>query len=181
MLNILIDFIPVLLFFIAFKWWGIYQATVVGIVATGAQVIFTRLWKKKFDKQQVFTFFVFLFFGGLTLYFHNPIFVKWKPSIIFWILGLVFILSQLIGNKPLSQRMLEHLIEEKAAIPAIVWKRLNLGWATFFILLGTLNIFIAYHYSTETWVNFKFYGILGLFFLFGFLQSLYISRYMQAK
>src|SRR6185312_6363225 len=99
MLNLFYDFVPVLLFFIAFKWYGIYAATIVGIVATALQVVITTLWKKKIDKKQLMTLFVFVVFGGMTLYFHNPIFVKWKPSIIFWIFGIVLLGSHLIGKK----------------------------------------------------------------------------------
>lgn len=178
MLNMLLDFIPVLLFFIAFKWYGIYTATVVGIVATGLQVLMTRVWKKRFDKQQVITFIVFVIFGGMTLYFHNPIFVKWKPSIVFWAFGLVLLITQVIGKKPLVERMLSHLLEEKGGLPSSVWRRLNLAWAIFFILMGMINIFIAYSFSTDTWVNFKLYGIMGLLFLFSIFQALYLSRHL---
>jgi len=117
-------------------------------------------------------------FGGLTLYFHNPIFVKWKPSIIFWIFGTVFLLSHFIGKKVIIQRMMENMLEDKK-LPDVVWKRMNIYWAAFFLTLGTVNIFIAYHFSTETWVNFKFYGILGFLILFSVLQALYLARYME--
>jgi len=176
MLNMLYDFLPVLLFFVAFKWYGIYVATIVGIVATGVQVVTTRIIKKRWDKQQVVTFIVFVLFG-----FHNPIFVKWKPTVVFWIFGLVLLLSQFIGKKPLIQRMLENIIEEKATLPIFVWKRLNVAWTLFFLLMGSVNIYIAYFYSTDTWVNFKFYGILGLLLAFSFFQALYLSRHMTMK
>lgn len=178
MLNLLYDFIPVFLFFLAFKIYGIYVATVVGIVATALQVVVTTLWKKKVDKKQLVTLFVFVVFGGMTLYFHNPIFVKWKPSIIFWIFGTVFLLSHFIGKKVIIQRMMENMLEGKQ-LPDLVWKRMNLTWALFFLILGTVNIFIAYHFSTDTWVNFKFYGILGLLILFSVLQALCLSRYLE--
>lgn len=178
MLNLFYDFIPVLLFFLAFKIYGIYIATVVGIVATALQVIITTLWKKKLDRKQLVTLFVFVVFGGMTLYFHNPIFVKWKPSIIFWIFGTVFLLSHFIGKKVLIQRMMENMLEGKT-LPASVWKRMNISWALFFLILGTINIFVAYHFSTDTWVNFKFYGILGLLMLFSILQAICLSRYIE--
>jgi len=177
MLELFYDFIPVLLFFIAFKVYGIYVATMVGIVATALQVIVTRLWKKKLDRKQLITFFVFVIFGGMTLYFHNPIFVKWKPSIIFWIFGTVFLLSHVFGKKVIIQRMMENMLDGKS-LPPVIWKRMNLSWAFFFLILGTVNIFIAYHFSTDAWVNFKFYGILGLLIVFSILQALCLSRYM---
>ncbi len=177
MLNMLYDFIPVLLFFITFKLYGIYTATLVGIIATAAQVILTTLWKKKLDRQQCITLVVFVIFGGMTLYFHNPIFVKWKPSIIFWIFGMVFLGSHFVGKKVLVQRMMENMLEGKK-LPDVVWKRMNLAWAAFFLVLGSINIFIAYHFSTDAWVNFKLYGILGLLILFSVVQAMCLSRYL---
>jgi intracellular septation protein len=180
MLNLFYDFVPVLLFFIAFKFYGIYAATVVGIVVTALQVIITTFWKKKLDKKQLITLAVFVVFGGMTLYFHNPIFVKWKPSVIFWLFGVVFLLSHFIGKKPIIQRMMEGMLEENNnKLPDKVWKRLNAAWAVFFILLGGINIFVAYHFSTDTWVNFKLYGILGLLFVFSFLQAICLTRYLN--
>jgi intracellular septation protein len=180
MQNLLIDFIPVLLFLAAFKLYGIYVATAVGIIVTALQVVVTRIVRKRFDKQQLVTLAVFAIFGGMTLYFHNPIFVKWKPSIVFWVFGVAFFLSQFIGGKPIIQRMLEGLMDGKIAttVPSQFWKKLNLAWALFFITLGTANLYVAYSFTTETWVNFKVYGILGLLIAFSFIQAMCLSRYM---
>ena len=177
MLNLLYDFVPVLLFFMAFKFYGIYVATVVGIVATAIQVLITTIWKKKLDRKQLITLLVFVLFGGMTLYFHNPIFVKWKPSIIFWIFGLIFLLSHFIGKKVIIQRIMENMLEDKK-LPSSIWQRMNLSWSLFFLILGTLNIYIAYHFSTDAWVNFKFYGILGAMIVFSVLQAVMLSRYL---
>lgn len=111
MLTVVYDFIPVILFFIAFKLYGIYTATVVGIVVTAFQVVITTIWKKRIDKQQLVTLIVFVVFGGMTLYFHNPLFVKWKPTVIYWIFAVVLFFSQFIGKKPLMQRMLEKYLK----------------------------------------------------------------------
>lgn len=180
MLNLFYDFIPVLLFFIAFKWYGIYVATTVGIVSTAIQVVLTTILKKKLDRNQCITLIVFVIFGGMTLYFHNPIFVKWKPSIVFWIFGLVFLMSHFIGKKVIMRRMMENMLEGHQ-LPDVVWKRINLSWAIFFLTLGTVNIFIAYNFSTDTWVNFKFYGILGLLLFFSVLQAICLSRYLTKE
>jgi intracellular septation protein len=175
----LLDFIPVLLFFAAFKIYGIYVATIVGIVATALQVVFTRILRKRFDKQQLVTLVVFVLFGGMTLYFHNPIFVKWKPSVVFWVFGVVFIASQFVGQKPVIERMLESMMDGQAeSVPRQVWLRLNLAWGLFFLAMGALNIYIAYTYSTDIWVNFKVYGIMGLFILFSVGQAFCLTRYM---
>jgi intracellular septation protein len=179
MQHLLIDFIPVLLFLLAFKIYGIYVATAVGIAATALQVIYTRLARKRFDKQQLVTLVVFVVFGGMTLYFHNPIFIKWKPSIVFWIFGIAFLGSQFIGKKPIIQRMLEGLMEDQTgSVPVRVWQRLNVAWTLFFLILGTVNIYVAYTFSTETWVNFKVYGILVIIMVFSFVQSLFLARYL---
>lgn len=180
MQNMWFDFIPVLLFFIAFKWYGIYVATTVGIVVTALQVVLTRIMRKKFDNQQLVTLVVFVVFGGMTLYFHNPIFIKWKPTIIFAVFGMVFLGSQFIGHKPLIQRMLEKMVEGQAhTVPNTVWKRLNLVWAMFFFMLASVNLYVAYRFSTEWWVNFKVYGIMGILLVFSFLQAMYLTRYLS--
>ncbi|SRR5579883_560180 len=181
MLNFLYEFCPVLLFFIAFKFYGIYVATAVGIIISALQLLLTTVWKKRLDRKQLITLIVFVFFGGMTLYFHNPIFVKWKPTVVFWIFGLILLGSQFIGKKPLMQRMMENMLDEKGSLPLKVWKRLNLAWTVFFLFLGSINIYIAYTFSTETWVNFKLYGILGLLFLFSIFQALYLARYLSVE
>jgi intracellular septation protein len=112
------------------------------------------------------------------LYFHNPIFIKWKPTIVFWIFGLAFILSQFIGKKPLVQRMLEKVLEGNANLPPKIWSRLNVAWATFFIILGSVNLFVAYNFTTDVWVNFKVYGIMGILLIFSFIQAVCLSRFL---
>jgi len=175
-MQVFYEIFPIILFFIAFKIYGIYVATVVGIVTTFLQAIFNRLFFKKWDRKQIITFLVFAIFGGMTLYFHNPIFVKWKPTIVFWIFGLVILGSQLT-NKTLMQRMMENVVTEKLSVPLHAWKRLNITWAIFFLVLGTINLYIAYNYSNDAWVNFKFYGISGSLLLFSVLQALYLIRF----
>ncbi|MDX1901404.1 MAG: septation protein A [Gammaproteobacteria bacterium] len=180
MLQFLIDLIPVLLFFIAFKFYDIYIATMVGIISTGIQVLITFFWKKKFDRQQLLTLGVFIIFGGMTLYFHDPLFVKWKPTIIFWIMALAFFGSYFIGDKTLAQRMLEKGLDG-AVISKKVWQYINALWVGFLALIGGVNIFVAYHFSTNAWVNFKLYGISGLLLLFCIIQAIVLSRYMVEK
>lgn len=170
---------PVFLFFIAFKIYGIYVATVVGIVATLLQVIATRLWVGKWDRKQVITLGVFLLFGGMTLYFHNPIFVKWKPTVIFWIFGLAILGSQFFTQKTLIQRLMENMLQAKGGVvPMPIWKKLNIVWALFFLTLGSINLYVAYYFSNDAWVNFKFYGVTSALFLLSIFQAFYLMRYM---
>lgn len=179
MFNLIYDCVLIVMFFIAFKFYDIYVATLVGIIGTAIQVIIYRVWTGLFDKKQLLVFGIFVIFGGMTLYFHNPIFVKWKPSIVFWIFGTAILFSHFMMKKSIMQRLMGNMLEGKARIPLHVWKVLNLAWGLFFIVLGAVNIFIAYRYSTNVWVNFKLYGILTSLFLFTIAQSIYLARYMD--
>lgn len=180
-MQLFYEIFPVFLFFIAFKFYDIYVATVVGIVATLVQVIANRVFQGKWDQKQLITLGVFLFFGGMTLYFHNPIFVKWKPTIVFWIFTLVILGSQFFSKKPLMQRLMENVLQEKALIPCIVWKKLNVVWALFFASLGGVNLYVAYFYSNDVWVNFKFYGVTGALLLLSILQAFYLMRFISPE
>lgn len=176
----LYEIFPVFLFFIAFKFYDIYTATTVGIAATFIQMSGQRLYTGSFDKKQVITFLVFLFFGGMTLYFHNPIFVKWKPTIVFWVFALVLIVSQWMSSKPFMQRMMESGLEQ-VVIPALIWRRINLAWFFFFTLMGIINLVIAYQCSNNTWVNFKFYGITSALLVSSIIQALYLVKFFPSQ
>ena len=179
-MQLFYEFFPVLLFFLAFKFYGIYVATVVGIVTTFLQVVVTRCWIRKWDRKQLITLAVFLVFGGMTLYFHDPIFIKWKPTIIFWIFALVILGSHVFTHKPLMQRLMENAVQQgNASVPLAAWKIVNVCWACFFLLLGGANLYVAYHLSNEAWVNFKFYGITSALFIFSMLLAFYLMRYVS--
>jgi len=177
-MQLFYEIFPVFLFFLAFKFYGIYVATVVGIVTTFFQVIITRVWMRKWDKKQLITLGIFIIFGGMTLYFHDPIFVKWKPTILFWLFAITLLITQFFTQKPLMQRMMESMLQDKGQIPGLIWKRLNLIWAFFFTLLGGVNLYIAYFYNDAIWVNFKFYGVTLALFIFSIVQALYLSRFL---
>lgn len=176
-MQLLYEIFPVFLFFLSFKFYGIYTATVVGIIATALQVVLTRLFSGNWEKKQVITMLVFVVFGGMTLYFHNPIFVKWKPTIVFWIFSIVLILSQIFTPRPLMRRMMEGALQDQT-IPPEVWRRLNAMWALFFIVMGGVNIYIAYHYDNDAWVNFKFYGITVALIIASIAQAAYLFKYL---
>jgi intracellular septation protein len=180
MLNLFYDFVPLVLFFVAFKWYGIYVATVVGISVTALQVIINAIVAKRIDKIQLIMLAVFVVLGGMTLYFHDPLFVKWKPTVVYWIFGTALLMSQIVGKKPLMQRMFELKLEKNNAIvPELIWKKLNTAWAVAFMALGCINLYVAYNFSTDIWVYFKLYGTLGFFLLFAILQVVYLSRYIS--
>jgi intracellular septation protein len=132
---------------------------------------------KKFETLHLITLAIVMLLGSTTLLLHNELFIKWKPTAIYWIFAVVFLLSQCIGKKLLIQRLLDNQI----TLPIIIWKRLNLAWVIFFISMGALNLYILYHFSTNTWVNFKLFGALGMTIVFIILQAIYMSRYLDHK
>lgn len=176
-MKLLFDFLPIFLFFITYKFYGIYAATGVAIVTSLIQLAVFRIKAKQFESMHVITFFSILILGGATLFLHNEIFIKWKPTILYWLLGGLFFGSAFIGEKPVIQRLMENNFQ----VPDSVWRRLNWSWALFFCVLGLVNLFVVYHYSTNTWVNFKLFGILGMFVVFVVAQSLYMAKYIDLK
>lgn len=176
-MKFLIDFFPVLLFFIAYKVFDIYVATVVAIVTSLIQVVAVRIRYKRYEAVHLLTLALIVVFGGATLILHDEMFIKWKPSIINWLFGAAFLLNQLFGRQPLVKRLMGTMIQ----MPAAVWTRLNLAWGIFFVTVGVVNIYVVYHYDTDTWVNFKLFGMIGLTLVFMIGQSLYISRYLTDK
>ncbi len=174
-MKILFDFFPIILFFIAYKFQGIYVATAVAMVAALAQTGWHRLKQGKFEKMHLVTLAMILVFGGLTLAFHDSTFIKWKPTVLNWVFSLAFLLSPLFGGKTLAERTMGQAV----SLPAPIWMRLNLAWVLFFLISGGLNLYVAYHFEEETWVNFKLFGLLGLTFLFIIAQSFYLARYIQ--
>lgn len=171
----LLDFIPVILFFIAFKIYDIYVATAVVIVATTIQVIFTWFNYKKVETMQWVTLGLILVMGGATLLLQDEQFIKWKLTIIEWLFGLAFLASQFFGKKPFVERIMGANLE----LPSLVWKKLNLMWATFFISIGFINIYVMQRYNTDDWVTFKTFGVPGLMIAFIFIQLIFIYKHID--
>ena len=175
-MKFLFDLFPILLFFVAYKMYDIYVATAVAIAAAFVQTGLFWLKHRKFEKMHVITLLILIVFGGLTLILRDPVFIKWKPTVVNWLFGLSFLGSQFIGERTLVERMMGHAI----TVPVPVWRRLNWAWVLFFIAMGLINIYVAYSYSEETWVNFKLFGMMGLTLVFVFAQAFYLGRYMVA-
>ncbi|TNF98062.1 MAG: septation protein A [Gammaproteobacteria bacterium] len=179
-MKFLFDFFPVLLFFITFKMHedpkqGMMVATAVIMVATMIQMSVTWFRSRKIEKMHVITLVLVMVLGGATLILQNELFFKWKPTVVNWLFGLVFLGSQFIGKKPIVRRMMESQIQ----VPDFVWSRLNLAWSTFFFAMGVINLYVVYSFSTDTWVNFKLYGLIGLTIVFVFAQGFYLVRYIE--
>ena len=176
-MKLFVDFLPIVLFFTAFKLYDIYVATAVLIIASLLQTTSHWLIHRKFENMHVITLVLVCIFGGLTLLLHDEDFIKWKPTVINWLFAAAFIGSQFIGEKNLLQRMMgDHMV-----LPAEVWLRLNIAWTLFFIALGAVNLYVAFHFDTATWVNFKMFGLLGATFVFIIGQSFYVARFMEEE
>ena len=173
-MKFLSDFFPILLFFIAYKLEGIYTATAVAIIASAIQVAYFQIRYKKVEKMQWVTLWLLIFFGGLTLAFRDPDFIKWKPTVVNWLFAAAFLGSQFIGNKTLLQRMMDQAV----TLPQVIWQRLNYIWISFFVGIGFLNLYVAFNFSEDTWVDFKLFGMLGITFVFIILQGFYIARHV---
>jgi intracellular septation protein len=174
-MKFLFDFFPVLFFFTAYKMYDIYMATAVLIIACLIQTVGHWAIHRKFEKSHVITLVLVSLFGGATLLLQDEMFIKWKPSVINWLFGAAFIGSQLIGKQPLIQRMMGGQLE----LPDTIWRNLNSAWSIFFISLGFLNLYVIYNYSTDIWVDFKMFGLMGLTLGFIVLQGIYLSRYIK--
>jgi intracellular septation protein len=173
-MKFLYDFFPIVLFFISYKVYGMYVATAVIIVSSLLQVGYSWYRHRKVEKMHLITLVIVLVFGGLTLILQDPVFIKWKPTVVNGLFAVAFLGSQFIGKKTLVERMMSTQIE----LPSAVWRRLNLTWVAFFVVSGAANIYVAYNFSEDTWVNFKLFGVLGLTFAFIIIQAFYISRHL---
>lgn len=174
-MKLLLDFFPIILFFAAFKVWGIYTATAVAIAATIVQIGYVRMRHGKVDTMQWLSLGVIVVFGGATLLAHSETFIKWKPTVLYWLMGGALLVGQLI----LRKNFIKTLMGAQVTLPDPIWARLCWGWVGFFTTMGAINLWVAYSFDTDTWVNFKLFGSLGLMVVFIVAQALYLSRYVQ--
>ena len=175
-MKLICEFLFLAIFFAVFKVYGIYPAIASAIVLYGAQLAFMYVKNKRVEKMQLATFLIVLILGGASLFFQNELFFKWKPSVIYWALALTILVAQLIRRKP----SLEALLAQSIQLPIRIWYRLDYAWASFFTILGALNLIVAYHYPTTVWVYFKLFGTLGAFVLFIIFQMVWLSRYAKS-
>jgi intracellular septation protein len=155
----------------------IILATAVAIIATICQIGYLLIRGKKVDTMLWLSFGIISIFGGATIYFHNPTFIKWKPTVLYWCFGVALIFSQVV----LKQNMIRVMLEEQITLPDLIWQRLSAAWAAFFVTLGFLNLFVAFNprFTEADWVNFKLFGFTGLMFAFVIAQSLYLAKHVQ--
>ena len=166
------DLLPVILFFVAYKIYDIFVATAVAIIATLAQIAIVYLKHRKLEKMLVFNGLMISILGGLTILLKDKYFIMWKPSVIYWAFALALLFADQFFNRNLVQLALGKQME----LSKIVWRKINIFTALFFIFLGFVNLFVAYNYSENTWVNFKLFGLTGLLFLYMIAIAIYISK-----
>jgi intracellular septation protein len=148
-------------------------ATVVVCLATLLQIAVLLAMRKKVHTLLWVTFALVTVLGGLTVWFHNPTFIKWKPSAVCWAMAAVLLVSQLFGKN-----LLQTLVGKQLALPDAVWQRLGWAWILFLAFSGVANLYVAYTFSTSFWVSFKVFGLTALNLLFIVAQGFYISRYL---
>lgn len=204
-MKLLLDFLPILLFFGTFKYaeahkeWAatfatstlgglvaggnvsadqapVLLATVVVIVATLAQVLWLKSRGRRVDTMLWVSLVLVVVLGGATIYFQSETFIKWKPTVLYWAMGAALALAPLLAGR----NLLQMLLGEQLQLPAPIWARLNLAWVGFFLVMGALNLWVAYRFSTDAWVNFKLFGSLGLTLIFTIAQGLVLARYLDS-
>ncbi len=198
-MKILFDLFPVILFFVVFKLAGSspestqafatylgYQAdpqhlpvlfaTVTAIIATLVQIIWVKWRHDKVDTMLWLSFVIIVVFGGATVLLHDEAFIKIKPTALYWLFALVLLFSKMLFKK----NLIRSLMEEKMRLPERIWGQLNFAWSVFFILLGVLNLYVAWNYNTDTWVNFKLFGSTGIMLIFIILMAVMVSKHIKA-
>ena len=203
-MKILLDFLPILLFFAAFKYtngdkdWAaalatehlgfmvaggqvgpseapVMLATVVVVLATLGQVVVQKARGREVKPMLWVSLVLVLVLGGLTVWLHSETFIKWKPTLLYWVMASAL----WIGTSFFDRNLLRTLVGEQLKLPDPVWRRLNVAWVVFFLTMGCLNLWIAYAFSTEAWVNFKLFGGIGLMVLFTLAQGYFLRHYLQ--
>jgi len=177
-MKFLFEFLPILTFFIAFKTFDIYVATGVAIAITVLQMVWLKIKNQPITKMQIFNFLIILVFGSLTIFLHDKTFIMIKPTILYWSFALALAMSFYLFKKNLIQMVLGKEVKLKDDTDETIWSKVNLSWVIYFAVLGLLNLYVAYNFTEETWVNFKL-STIGLLVVFIVLQGLWLSKYIQ--
>jgi len=171
-MQFLIDFIPIIIFFAAYKLYGMYVATAAIMVAISVQIAIQWFTKREVNKMLLVSGALVLVLGGITLTLRNPLFFQWKVTVVYGLFSIAFLASQFIGTKPLIERIMGHAI----ALPRTMWIQLNLMWVAAFAILAVTNVYVVYNFSEEFWVDFKVWGTLGFTILVALIQGIWIAR-----
>jgi intracellular septation protein len=173
-MQLLFDFFPLIAFFVAYKFAGIFVATGVIIAAVLIQVILQWTLHRKVSSMALISAALVLVFGGLTLWIHDEAFIKWKVTVVNWLFASGFLISQFVGEKPMIQR----LLDASVTLERPLWLRLNFVWAMFFLVLGAINLYVMFNFTTDVWAKFKVFGVFGLTLVFALLQGMWLASKM---
>lgn len=174
-MKFLFDLFPVILFFAAFKLYDIFVATAAAILAAIGQIIWLWWRHRHVDKTMWINLAVIVIFGGATLISQDEIFIKWKPTVLYWLLAAVLLISSLFFKKNVIKAALEKQME----LPSLIWNQLNVGWVVFFLSMGVVNLYVAFSFSLDDWVTFKLFGATGIMLVFIVLQVLWLGKYLK--
>ncbi len=177
MKKFLFDLFPLILFFGAYRYSDIYTATAVAITASILQIVWLKATRKAIETTHWINLTVIVVFGGATLWLHSDVFIKWKPTVLYWLFAAVLLGARLF----MGRNLLKHLMGKQISVAPPIWDRLNIAWASFFVLAGAANLAVAFSgYFTESqWVNFKVFGLMGLLFAFVIAQSIWLGRHIE--
>jgi intracellular septation protein len=170
-MQLLIDFFPIIVFFVVYRMYGMYAATAAIIVAMALQIGYQWVRHRKVNKMLLVSGALVALLGGITLTLRDPLFIQWKPTIVNWLFAAAFLGSQLFGEKTLTERVMGHAVQ----LEPTLWRQLNLMWVANFTVLGAANLYVVYNFDEETWVNFKLFGMIGLSLLTAVGQAIWIS------
>jgi intracellular septation protein len=176
-MKFLFDLFPIILFFIAFKLWGIFTATAVAIAATLIQVAWVAFRHRKVDAMLWVSLGVIVVFGGATLVLHNQKFIQWKPTALYWL----FTAGLICARYAFGKNIIEKMMSKQLTLPGSIWDKLNLAWALFFFALGIANLYVVGNFTEAQWVNFKLFGTTGAMFVFVLAQSLWLAKYLKEE
>ena len=176
-MSSLLEFLLAVAFFLSYLWKGIYVAT--AVIMVGSVILLALSWwrTRRLETMPLMVAVLALSLGSVTLLLHDPVYIKWKFSVVEWLFGLLLLASQLLGKKP----FMRGIMEKHLTLPDAVWRRVNLMWAGFFLALGTLNVYVIYNFSTDAWVRFKLFGSMGLTLVFAVIQAVYLAKHLPAE
>jgi intracellular septation protein len=175
-MQVLIDFLPVVAFVVAYWLTDFQTAVVVIMVAMVLQVAITWLMTRTVNRMTLTSAALVVGLGGVSLLLKNDLVFKWKPTILNWAFAAVFLASQFIGERPVVQRLMQSMSKEEMSLADRDWRNLNLMWVAFFMVSGAANLYVAYNFPEKVWVNFKLFGLLGLTLVFVLLQAAWLAR-----
>ena len=174
-MKLIFDCLAIAAFFITYKIYNMYVAIAVAMGFYTLQIFFIIFIKKQIDKIQIISWLLVISLGSASFIFNDPMFFKWKPSAIYLLFSLIFFCTLYWGKKT----AIEHLLASQVKLPKLSWRKLNLAWALFFSVMSVANLYVAYNFSTDTWVNFKLFGTMLLTLIFVIIQAIYISKFQN--